>query len=199
MSGTNDYINAYIDVAVGALHENTNSILQLKTENILTKAMVASKDATIQDLQNQLDATKSELESTRNSLQSELENTRNNLQGELNNSRTELEQTRNRDIEELNRTKENATKWEQDYHAVKTKLDNLEGIVNQYKDLKHQYQEKEQQLNDLINKTADYDSIKKELEKMIKKEISTAPKKVINTKNTLMSKIETVPETNDDF
>ena len=55
MSGTNDYVNAYIDIAVGTIHENINTILQLKTENILTKSILASKDVSISDLQKRLD------------------------------------------------------------------------------------------------------------------------------------------------
>ncbi len=52
----NKFINAYVDSAVGMLHENINSILQLKAHNKVANDLIQEKDQIIGDLQNRLNS-----------------------------------------------------------------------------------------------------------------------------------------------
>ena len=52
----NNYINTYIDIAVGQLHEYLNTSLQLKTQAKLANDLIQEKDQVIGSLQNQLDS-----------------------------------------------------------------------------------------------------------------------------------------------
>ncbi len=50
----NRYINAYVDIVIGQLHEMLSSNLQLKTQNKLANEIIQEKDNLIVDMQNQL-------------------------------------------------------------------------------------------------------------------------------------------------
>lgn len=50
----NKYINTYIDIVVGQLHEYLNTNLQLKTQAKLANDLIQEKDQIIGNLQNQL-------------------------------------------------------------------------------------------------------------------------------------------------
>lgn len=52
----NNYINTYIDIAVGQLHEYLNTSLQLKTQAKLANDLIQEKDQVIGSLKNQLDS-----------------------------------------------------------------------------------------------------------------------------------------------
>lgn len=58
MSDPNKYINAYVDFAMGTIHEQLTTILQLKTQLKLSTEIVPEKDALIASLQEQLDECK---------------------------------------------------------------------------------------------------------------------------------------------
>lgn len=61
MSEQNRYVNAYIDHAVGMLHENLTQILQTKTQLRVANELVAEKDKLISSLQAELEQNKSSL------------------------------------------------------------------------------------------------------------------------------------------
>ena len=44
MSDSNKFVNTYIEVAVGTVHELLNQVLQLKTEARITSDLVSEKD-----------------------------------------------------------------------------------------------------------------------------------------------------------
>ena len=50
----NRYINAYVDIVIGQLHEMLSSNLQLKTQNKLANEIIQEKDNLIGDMQSQL-------------------------------------------------------------------------------------------------------------------------------------------------
>lgn len=52
----NKYINTYIDIVVGQLHEYLNTNLQLKTQAKLANDLIQEKDQVIGSLQNQLNS-----------------------------------------------------------------------------------------------------------------------------------------------
>ena len=54
MSDPNTYINAYIDHAMGMIHENINTILQLKTNLKVATDLVKQKDEVIATFDNQI-------------------------------------------------------------------------------------------------------------------------------------------------
>lgn len=55
MSDPNKYINAYVDHAMGMIHEQLTTILQLKTQLRLATEIVPEKDALIASLQEKLE------------------------------------------------------------------------------------------------------------------------------------------------
>ena len=63
MSDQNKYVNAYIDSAVGMLHENLNSVIQLKTEIKVATGIIAEKDGIIGNLTSQIESISSDNES----------------------------------------------------------------------------------------------------------------------------------------
>ena len=52
----NRYINAYVDIVIGQLHEMLSSNLQLKTQNKLANEIIQEKDNLIGELQNKINA-----------------------------------------------------------------------------------------------------------------------------------------------
>lgn len=58
MSDANKYMNAYIDHAIGMIHENINVVLQLKTQLKMANELLAEKDAAIGSLMSQLNSYK---------------------------------------------------------------------------------------------------------------------------------------------
>ena len=55
MSDSNKFVNTYIEVAVGTVHELLNQVLQLKTEARITSDLVSEKDQVISTLQSALE------------------------------------------------------------------------------------------------------------------------------------------------
>jgi uncharacterized protein (DUF3084 family) len=64
MSDQNSFINTYIDLAMGTIHENTNAILQLKTREKLANDLLLEKDRIISDLTEQLKTQLGQVQST---------------------------------------------------------------------------------------------------------------------------------------
>ena len=58
MSDTNAYVNAYIDNAIGMVHENINIILQLKTQIKIANDIISEKDKIIGTLMSQVESCK---------------------------------------------------------------------------------------------------------------------------------------------
>ena len=52
----NRYINAYVDIVIGQLHEMLSNNLQLKTQNKLANEIIQEKDNLIGELQNRINA-----------------------------------------------------------------------------------------------------------------------------------------------
>jgi chromosome segregation ATPase len=53
----NAYVSAYLDNAINLVHEQVNSILQLKTQLKIAESIISQKDKEFSDLQNQLQST----------------------------------------------------------------------------------------------------------------------------------------------
>jgi chromosome segregation ATPase len=70
MSDANKYVNSYIEITAGTLHQYLNDILQLKTQLKLANDIVSEKDATINSLQADIEK--------KNSLNQDMEMHKNN-------------------------------------------------------------------------------------------------------------------------
>ena len=68
MSDQTKYINAYVDTAVGILHEQLNLFLQTKAQLKVANDIIQEKDAIIATLQNQLATKTDEFNITNHSL-----------------------------------------------------------------------------------------------------------------------------------
>lgn len=107
------YFNAYVDSAVGIIHENLSLILQLKAQLKVANDLLAEKDGFIT---SQI----SERDKAIDSLSNELTNLR----------------TQSVDVEEV---KKNAKFWEDSYHAMNNKVAHMETLTKQYNELKTQF------------------------------------------------------------
>lgn len=214
MADTSAYVNAYIDNAVGMLHENINTILQMKTQAKLTADIISARNEEVKSLQVQLDDVKTELESTRANLEKEFESSRSDLQNKLESTVSELEKTKTVDNEEINKARADARKWEDEYNAIKGKQGLVDTLTNQFNDVKKQLISKTQEYDNLNNQ---YNSIKEELEQIkgllsekenqieeyekqnVKRSSQSAPKKIINSKNVIQPQVVEPEEKADDF
>lgn len=214
MADTSAYVNAYIDNAVGMLHENINTILQMKTQAKLTADIISAKTEEVKNLQVQLDDVKTELESTRANLEKEFESSRSDLQNKLNSTVSELEKTKTVDNEEINKARADARKWEEECNALKSKQGVAETLTNQFNDVKKQLISKTQEFDNLNNQ---FNSTKQELDQIkisllekekqiedyekqnVRKASQSTPKKNINSKNVLQPQVVETEEKDDDF
>jgi predicted RNase H-like nuclease (RuvC/YqgF family) len=57
-------MNAYVDNAIGMIHENISNILQLKTQLRVSNEIIAEKDSVISSLNSQLENNKTNIEET---------------------------------------------------------------------------------------------------------------------------------------
>ena len=85
MSDANKFINTYVDIAVGIVHENLNSILQFKTQLKLANDLVLEKDQVISGLEKEIESYKSE-----NSRIGSLENDAKNWENEYNSMKNKV-------------------------------------------------------------------------------------------------------------
>lgn len=172
------YFNAYVDAAVGTIHDYVASTLQLKAQLRIANEMIAEKDNTIA-------AMAAETENVRSTLTAEIETVRSNMTSEIAHLKSHVDQS--------NEAITQASQWEQKYQAMLTKVSHMDTLSKQYNDLKKQY----------LLVQSELDKAKKKLEDI--EEANKSPKKVINTKSGASTKPvatteEKTKETNtDDF
>jgi chromosome segregation ATPase len=107
------YFNAYVDSAVGIIHENLSLILQLKAQLRVANELLNEKDGII------------------NAQIADKDNTIASLTAQLTDFKNQSANT-----DEL---KKNAKYWEDSYHAMSNKVSHMETLTKQYSDLKSQY------------------------------------------------------------
>lgn len=140
MSDANKFMNTYVDITVSTLHDQINTILQLKTQAKLASDLITEKDGVIATLKE------------------ELTNASKNQQ-------------------EFSKATENATKWEQEYNAMKNKVSHMDTLTNQYNDLRNQF----------VDKNRDIDRLNSLVESM-KQQLETANNELTSVKNELQAK-----------
>jgi len=183
-----NYMNTYVNLVMETIHSNLNDILQLKTHLKIANDLVSVKDQVISDLNGQIESLRNESSRHQN------------------------------DESEMQKLRENAAVWEQQYNTMINKVSHMDTLTNQYNDLKKQFVDKTNEMDNLNVKYKDYelikeelDTVKKKLEKLTKKEEKKssveAPKKVLNkdtkplfipSKTVIVETKKTIEE-NDDF
>ena len=114
MGDQNKYINTYVDVTVGTVHELLNQVLQLKTEARITSDLVSEKDQVISTLQNEKDQVINKLQAEKNQIASALEN----------------EQERSRiEHEEADKANQQVRQWEDEVNSLRTKAGNFDACA----------------------------------------------------------------------
>lgn len=130
MSDTTAYVNSYIDNAVMMIHENTATILQLKTQLKLANSLLSQKDAAIGNLSSKVE----ELSLSSNDLIKLKDD-------QINSNSSELAKLRE-DVKTL--TDKN--------HALSNKVSHMDALLNQINEMKITIQQKD---NDIVSKDSD--------------------------------------------
>lgn len=149
------FINTYIDVIIGTLHENLNTVLQLKTQQKLVNDLIQEKDEVISSLQSQLKSISESDESNKTEKDSLL--------------------TENESL------KTNAKIWEESYNAMKNKVSHMDTLTNQLNQYKQDILAKNNEIDRLNKEIATLKSRKaqKEIAKEpVKEEINSKNKAV---------------------
>lgn len=134
----NRYVNAYVDIAVGTIHEILGSNLQAKAQLKIANDLIVEKDQIIGDLQSKLNGIK------------------------------------NND-EDVRRANENATHWENSYHAMAAKIAHMDTLIAQLKEMKTLIADRDAYIKE---KDDNINTLKQKIEEL------QNPKKVINIKKT---------------
>lgn len=122
----NKYVNAYIDITVGTVHDLLNQVLQLKTEARLANDLVSERDQVISALQTELEHEKAfhtELDEARSNA-NRWENEVNNLKNSVTNFDTLTNQYNTLKQAIVDRDQENS-KLKKDNEQLKERLKEL--------------------------------------------------------------------------
>lgn len=196
------YFNAFVDAAVGSIHEYVALTLQLKAQlrvandllneksdssteaDAQIEAIRVEKDAQILSLQNDLEILKREKESRIASLVKDREEAISSiikdrddriktLQNELTALKVNKETSSTTLQTELNGWKERAKKAEDSYNAISNKVNHMDTLTKQYSDLKNQY----------VSLTKEYEAASARVKELEEAAQTKSPKKVINNKS----------------
>ena len=129
MSDQNNFINTYIDNAVGLIHEQVTNILHLKTQLKLSQDSLAEKDGVIEALNSKI----VELEEIIKTKDTE-------------NSQKTI------DEKEYQRALSNAASWEQSYNSMVNKVSHMDTLLKQVGDMKRQLKDKDAEIENLKTK-----------------------------------------------
>ena len=189
MSDSNTYFNAFVDAAVGSIHEYVALTLQLKAKLKLANDLLAEqdnssdqleelrveKDAVISELTEQISRQAEQLRSEKDFVATDLTRQLENLRNDKSNSyvalQNELNVVRNQ-LNESNARLNEAKSIEESFHGMKNKVQHMDTLTKQYSDLKNQYASFIEQHN--LDKA--------KLEKFMSASEIKSSKKVINTK-----------------
>lgn len=186
------FINTYIDVIIGTLHEHLNTILQLKTQQKITNDLIREKDEVISSLETKLQSLSESEETSRFD--------RDTLLAEAESLRT------------------NAKIWEESYTAMKNKISHMDTLTNQLNQFKQDIiaktneietvkaqfiKELEKKNNEIFNLKSEIATLKgKPAPKETKKEtVKASVKEEINNKSKPVTQEVVIqkPKTLDDF
>lgn len=178
------YFNAYVDSAVGLIHEYVASTLQLKAQLRVANEVIAEKDNTITSLSNEVQ-----------SLRANSDEASRNLQSQMHDLQVKLS--------EAEKAKTDAKYWEDSYHGMTNKVSHMEVLTKQFNDMKAQFLAK---CNEFESLQKNYNDKCEEIDKLKSKSIESdlsnrSSKKVINNKSSTLqvAQTKTVEANIDDF
>lgn len=178
------YFNAYVDSAVGLIHEYVASTLQLKAQLRVANEVIAEKDNTITSLSNEVQS----LRTNSNQANQELQAQMHDLQVKLS---------------EAEKAKVDAKYWEDSYHGMANKVSHMDLLTNQFNDMKSQFLAKCREFEDLQrNFNEKCEEIERLKTKPVESDLSNrVSKKVINNKSSAsqVAQTKTVEANIDDF
>lgn len=141
MSDTNAFINAYIDNSVGMIHENTVTILQLKTQLKVANDSLSQKDIVISNLTNEIEQLKNISDEA--------------TQAQLSQMRAMIEE-RDAKIEELKNINSEGVRIQQELQAsvesnraLHNKVSHLDAAIAQVGQMKSMIQERDAKIEEL--------------------------------------------------
>lgn len=137
MSDANAYMNAYVDNAVGMLHEYVVGILQLKTQLKICESVIATKDAEIAKVSA---SKESEVEQVIASKENEITDLRNQLIGHSNVG-TENAQLQQR-----------CNELQNENNALTQKVSHMDILLKQISEMKNQILERDVKIGELEEK-----------------------------------------------
>lgn len=128
MSDANAYMNAYVDNAVGMIHEYIGGILQLKTQLKVCESIIAAKNAELENISN---SRNEEMEQILISKESELNDLKNKMvgHGNLGTENVELHQRCN----ELN---QRCIDLQNENNALTQKVGHMDNLLKQVGEMK---------------------------------------------------------------
>lgn len=212
MTDSSKYINNYIDILMGTLHENLATLIQTKTQLKVVNDVISERDATIAALSNEISMLKSnssiekenitknneELEELRR-INTHLENEVNFLQNEVVNLRqnnTNQEDSVRKSNEELERLRARNTELEGSFISLQGKISHMDTLLNQISQMKNSIIERDVEISNLKReKETEIDKLRLEKDTEISNlkveidQLKAPAKKLINNK----SKTKTLP------
>lgn len=141
MSDPTKFINTYIDVITGTLHEQLGSVLQLKTQIKIMTETIQEKDNLIVSLSQEKENIRTQLENEKNTA---IEATRSHLEAEKNAAIAAIQN-------------EKATSSGQDaeiIHSLQTKLSHMDTLLKQLSDTQKEVQAKNGEIAERDNTIA---------------------------------------------
>ena len=159
---TNDkFFNAYVDLAVGMLHQNVNAILELKTQIKLLEDNVRLKDSVITELDGAIGILNEE---------------KKNRSSDLDKVYLEKEEIRSELSQQIEILNSKLASMEEKYEQTQQKYVHMATYETQIKEMKRELQAKNEEINQL----------KKQSEKPLP--IKESVKEDINIKNIVANK-----------
>lgn len=213
MSEQSKFINTYIDVIIGTVHEKTNSILQLKTQLKVSSDLLADKDEQIaritSEKDQEIEKLKSEIEKIQNNATDYTGTIQNHLR-EIENLKSQLSKN-NQEFEALKNKAAHTDSLLQQVVAMKQEIKNRDAIINekeatiiQKNNIINDKDAIIAQKNSLINEKETLISTKEqELEELRQREVDQKPKKAKPTSKSMdlteINKVLELQKQKDDF
>lgn len=127
MSDQGKFINTYIDVMVGTIHELMNSSLQMKTQLKMSADMLAEKDKQIGDIVGEKDKVIADLLAEKQSIISVYESRLANNDSEKSDTNAKLQSNK----QELDNLRSQLTKIQQDVEPLRSKASHADSLLQQ--------------------------------------------------------------------
>lgn len=141
------FINTYIDVIIGTLHEYLNSNLQLKTQAKVANDLILEKDGVISSLSQQIE--------------------------EIRNSTSNAENATVALKAEMDKLSADAKLWQDSYHASQNKLSHMDTLTRQVSEMKNEIISRDKIIEDLKNELEELKNSKPKIEELPKVEESS--------------------------